>query len=163
MSAINKYRYLQALLIGIPMGFLSLFYGTKSFFIEKNDTLKNYTEYTGVITQLNDTVLFDKENDSYYDVTKIGLDSTNIYFTRITTKRNQIKNLLNPYDTITIYFEEDKVKEIKAIYRNDSFIVAFKKSYWVGVFFILWGLFWTIISVLYIFKHPEDLTGGKKL
>lgn len=161
MSAINKYRYIQAILIGLPMGFLALFYGTQSFYREINDTLKNYKESTGIITQLKDTLLFDTENDSYYDVTKIALDNTT-FFTRITTKRSQIKSRLNLYDTITIYFEEEDINEIKAIYSEYSFIVPFKKSYWVGIFFILWGLFWTIISILYVIKHPEDLKGGNK-
>ncbi|MFO8000375.1 MAG: hypothetical protein R6U46_03965 [Marinilabilia sp.] len=162
MSAINKYRYFQAIFIGLPMGLLSLFYGTKDFLYEKNDTIENYQVSTGAITQLSDTVLFDKKNNSYYEVTKITINNVVPYFTRITTKRNQIKGQLNPCDTITVFFDENSVKEIKAIRYKNSFVVEFKKSYWVGVFFILWGVFWTGISVLYIYKHSQDLTGDEK-
>ena len=162
MAAINKYRYLQAIFIGLPMGFLSLYYGTKNFVDEKKDTLKNYKESVGIITQLTDTVLFDNKSDSYYDATKMTLNNATSYFTRITTKRQQIKGQLNADDTVVVYFEESDLKNIKAIRYKDSFVVKFKKSYWVGIFFILWGLFWAIISALYVFKHPEDLTGGKK-
>jgi MFS superfamily sulfate permease-like transporter len=48
MAAINKYRYLQAIFVGIPMGLASLYYGSIALFdIQQN--VNDYQNFYGVV------------------------------------------------------------------------------------------------------------------
>jgi len=164
MSAINKYRYLQAIFLGLPMGIISLYFGAKSLLDIKQD-VNDYTTTSGIVDSIYyDYLKITPQSEHGSKALVVNIDNSQYHVFSKNNKNRILTNLQNA-DTVAVWYhiEETGNMKIKALKKGNFNVIKYEPGgYWVGIFFILWGLFWAIISALYVFKHPEDLTGGKK-
>lgn len=116
MSAINKYRYLQAIFVGLPMGIISLYFGTKSLLDIKQD-VNDYTTASGVI----DSIYYDylkitsqSEHSSKALVVEIGNSQYHVFYKN---DKNRIITNLQKDDTVSVWYhiEETGNMKIKAL------------------------------------------------
>lgn len=164
MALINKYRYLQAIFIGLPMGFISLYFGVKNIVDIKQD-IGDYPYTSGIVDSIYVDFLNISKSAEYPSEALCIKVKESAYYLTYGKHRLLINRYLAAGDTISLWYQEKDTgnKKIKGIKKGEKDIIKYEPGgYWVGIVFILWGLFWTIISGLYIVKHPEDLTGGKK-
>ncbi len=164
MSIFNTSRYLKAIFWGLPMGILSLYYGGKALTDIKQD-VNDYSYTHGVVDSIYDARIKISINSKRLSNTvMVQLNDSNFYVMSA-NDISAVINSLNTMDTISVWYQvrETGNKKIKAIQRGEESIIKYEPGgYWVGILFMLWGLFWLVISVLYVVKHPEDLFGGKK-
>jgi len=164
MGLINKYRYLQAILIGLPIGLLSLFYGTK-YLANIKQEVNDYSSTFGIVDSIyTDYINISSESKYQSEVIKIDVNN-NEYYVISKNQKQSLKENLRKKDSITLWYQNrnNGNKKIKAIRKNGVNIISYEpRGYWIGIFFIVLGLFFTVISFLYIVRHPEDLTGKKK-
>lgn len=160
MALINRYRYLQAIFIGLPMGIASLYYGTKDLASIKQN-VNDYPCYHGIVDSVYSDYISDNlKNISRSNVLLVRVSGDNFYVV-YGKHKNILLTSLNNQDSVSIWYQikDNGNKKIKAIKKGEVDIIKYEQGgYWVGIFFITWGMFWAIISFLYIIRHPEDLT-----
>lgn len=164
MALINKYRYLQAILIGLPIGLISLYFGVKNIVDIKQD-IEDYPYTSGNVDSIYVEFLYISKSAEYPREVLCLKVNENVYYLTYGKHRLLINKYLAVGDTICLWFQEKSTgnKKIKGIKKDEKDIIKYEPGgYWVGIVFIIWGLFWVIVSGLYIFKHPEDLLGGEE-
>jgi hypothetical protein len=160
MSIGNKYLYLRALM-SIPLGIFAFQLGFKELNNEIKMTKDSYLKFNGEVHMVTDTTLFDKEIGSYYDASKIVIEDS-IYYTRITKFRKILNANLAIEDKVAVYYRRDEgINKIKALYREEEPIIAYKNVYWVGVFFIIFGLVMTLLSIGALLSGLKSLLKDK--
>ncbi len=165
MSIFNTSRYLKAIFWALPMGILSIYYGGRALRNVKQD-VNDYPNTYGIVDSIYDArIKINISSVDYYNALMVRIENDDFYAMSGKNKRLILSNLLMN-DTVSIWYlmrEDGGEKEIKAIKRGEEYIIKYEPGgYWVGILFMLWGLFWLVISVLYVVKHPEDLFGSKK-
>jgi hypothetical protein len=161
MALINKYRYLQALFIGLPIGLLSLYYGSK-YIIEKPKDLTELNKKEAIVDTMFNGFILNKDRTRKSKAYIISLESDSC-FSIFNGHINKLQQNIDVNDTIIVWYKNTNYKKIAALKKNNQFIIEYNRGgYWIGIFFIVLGLFFAIISFLYIIKHPKDLTGKKK-
>lgn len=164
MSTITKYRYIQAIFIGLPMGIVSLYYGGKDL-LDIKQNVNDYQSFYGIVDSVFVDYLRIRNNSEPPTEVLCVIIDNKLYYLTYEKHRAAVKKNLDVGDTVSIWYEQKEIgnKKIKAIKSDASEIIKYEPGgYWVGIFFLLWGLLWAIISLLYIFKHPQDLMGGNK-
>ena len=159
MSIIKKYSYLRAIIIGIPFGLLSLISGINLFgTLTKIDELK---KVEGIIKNIESKEL--KRGERTYDLVEISLNSGDCFYSG--EFKHKIINYFNSNQStgksITIWHEKGK-DYIKQLLVDNKLLIKYKPPYWIAHFFLWLGIITLTSALIYVIKHPEDLTGRKK-
>jgi hypothetical protein len=160
MNKGRVYLYIRALFY-IPVGFFALQYGIKSLYSEVGKDINSYNDYQGYVSMMTDTTLFDKEIGSYYDASKIVIEDS-IFYTRITKFRNLINENLELKNHVIVYYRrEEGENNIKALYRGDEPIIAYKNVYWVAISVIVFGLVMSFLSIGALLSGIKSVLKGE--
>ena len=159
MGLIKKYSYLRALIIGVPFGLASLISGIKLFvdLPKFEDLIKE----EGTIYTIGSRKV--QEGNRNYDFVEIILENGNAYSSGEYKDKilyfftsNSIKK-----ETVKIWHEKGQ-NNIRQIVYGETLIIKYTPPYWMAHFFLWLGLITITSALIYVIKHPEDLTGSKK-
>lgn len=159
MNIIKKYSYLRTIIIGIPFGLLSLISGINLFgTLTKTDELK---KVEGIIKSIDSKEL--KRGNRTYDLIEISLNSGDCFYSG--EYKHEIEEFFNSKQYIgkfiTIWHETGK-DYIKQLSVDELLLIEYKPPYWIAHFFFWLGVITLSSGLIYVIKHPEDLTGIKK-
>jgi hypothetical protein len=163
MALIRKYSYLRALVIGVPFGIACIIVGLKQF-INIPDSVAKFCLYQGEITYYGMKSIYDRDAEANFNVFYIEIEDK-LYYTELGSNIDVLNSKLPAI--------HKKSKDAKVWYKKDSFyieqlligdrlLIVYKPPYWIGHFFLWLGVVTLASALIYVIKHPEDLTGKKK-
>lgn len=162
MSIFDRTRYIRALFVILPFGIMLSYFGIKSQFdLPKKHELQ---KISGVVLKTQVKKEYSKNYETYIDRERLYL---------VGHKRSYVFNKLRDYkmfqdrvmigDSVDIWLNPNTdIKAIRQFAKENKIILEYKRIDIAGLIMGGFGLVALIISVLYIFKHPEDLKGGKE-
>ncbi|ALO13814.1 hypothetical protein L21SP5_00132 [Salinivirga cyanobacteriivorans] len=161
MKYIKKYSYLHTAFIGIPTGLAFLIGGIVYFYKAPMD-VNDLKKIEGVIISAGLKTYY--ENNQKYSHFLVELDKYGVYKS---VYGKHIEKLVNiPRDSffnkdvdLWVSHNDDIIRQLQFDNQN---IIKFTPRYWIGHVFLWFGLITLISSIIYVIKHPEDLTGKKK-
>ncbi|MFA8435135.1 MAG: hypothetical protein ACEPOZ_11515 [Marinifilaceae bacterium] len=163
MSVIKKYGYIRAIIVGIPFGIACLIVGVGQF----KDIPKSINELDkseGIIESFGIKDIYDAEIETDLNVFFIKLKNDE-YYTELGRNIEILKThmpvKLKKTSKVTIWHKKNE-KYIEQLLIDNELLIKYVPPYWIAHFFFWLGLVTTISGIVYVVKHPEDLTGKKR-
>jgi|GEM_PF-2671921 hypothetical protein len=159
MGFIKKYSYMRALIIGVPFGLISLISGIKLF--GELPKIGELIIEEGVIFEIEPMIIRDGER--IYDFVEITLNNGKKYssgeYKEVILEYFKKQTSLNK--NIKIWHEKGQ-DNIRQLVYGDTLLIEYKPPYWIAHFFLWLGVVTLTSALIYVIKHPEDLTSKKK-
>ena len=158
MSFIKKYSYLRAIIIGLPFGILCLIYGVRLFrTIPKNDN--DLIKITGIVEKVGiEKIHRDNRNFVLY---MIQLKNKEKYYSEYIDKLEYIFEQEDKKNVSIIIWTTEDNEFIEQLVVNDELIIEYSPPFLIAHIFFWLGLVTILSALIYIIKHPEELTGKK--
>ena len=163
MSHIKRYSYIRAILIGIPFGIVCVIVGVQKFFEIPKDIFELSCEEVTVSSYGMKTI-YDNGADSNFNVFYIKTDDKEYYTElgkNIDILEKELPVLLKQTNNIKVWYL-DGDNYIKQLSVNNFILIEYSPPYWIAHFFLWLGIITLSAGLIYMIKHPEDLTGKKK-
>lgn len=148
---VNISRYLYAILSGIPIGLILLFFGINGVSLDENDLHKK----TGIVKELRlkDNVVYLKLNNE-----------PSYYHTAIPVQVRIIEEKINTGDKVTVYKIKDNsgICYIEKLTKNGETLIEFKNALLVPVISLILGIIIVAAGIVYLIRNFSDLFGGDK-
>ncbi len=148
---VNTSRYLYAILLGIPIGLILLFFGINGISLDETELHKK----TGIVKELRlkDGVVYLKLNNE-----------PSYFHTAIPEQVRIIEENINTGDKVTIYKIKDNsgLCYIEKLTKNGETLIEFKNALLVPVVSLLLGVVIIIAGIVYLIQNFSDLFGGDK-
>jgi len=158
MSIFDRTSYLRALFVLLPFGIVFLFFGIRGLAERETDLV----QYNGVINNVYLGIRYNENIDEYMEAIHIEIvDNESIFRTYIAKHIERLKHSINKGDTVTLWTRSQNYRIVK-LQRGEELLIPFNSTTWMDLFILLIGIVFTLLSVVYIIKHPEDLWGGDK-
>ncbi|MBN1113058.1 MAG: hypothetical protein JXA53_09125 [Bacteroidales bacterium] len=161
MGFIKNYSYLRALLVGVPFGLFCLVSGINMFIdLPKNE--KDLNLVSGKIVKYE--LKFARKTDRFI----ITLDNKKEYYSEngkdraLLVKYFAKRNLIGAEAVVWKDSDPDYNMYIEQLKVNNEMVIKFNPTFWVAHFFLWLGVITLASALIYVIKHPEDLTGKKK-
>ena len=159
MGYIKKYSYLRAFFIGIPFGIACIVGGIKTF--NELPEVGELIKVEGVISKIEPRVL--REGERIYDFVEITLNNGKKYSSG--EYKEDILNFFEKHkalNKVVKIWHENEHDNIRQLVYGDIMLIKYKPPYWIAHFFLWLGVITLAAALIYVIKHPEDLTGKKK-
>jgi len=163
MGYIKKYSYLRALFIGVPFG-ISCFIGGIMLFIEIPEDVSKLNMYKGEIISYGMKDIYDKEAREDFNVFYVDVQDKEFYTElgrNIDILKRDLPILFKRSKNIIVWCEEDSFY-IEQLQIGENLLIEYTPPYWMAHFFLWLGVITLASALIYVIKHPEDLTGKKK-
>jgi hypothetical protein len=151
--------------VGIPFGITSLVVGINLFRNTPGST-SELEKIQGGIQSFGIKNIYDKEAETNFQVFYIKLDTHNEFYTAIGKQKALLKtNLpkrLKRNQVVTVWYKKQS-KYIEQLSVGDKLLIEYSPPYWIAHFFTWLGVITLASGGIYLIKHPEDLTGKKKV
>jgi hypothetical protein len=158
MSYFNKAEYLTALFRMLPFGLGALIIGANGLLSKSSvDSLK---KNTGTVVWYGDKVIYTEDFHKYEQVfvvqIKDSIDTLRFHTYATAYREALISKLPKKGEKVTIWAKENKrIEQVQ--YKNDL-IIKYTGYTGVYVFFLLLGIIYTTITLLYLIKNPAFLS-----
>lgn len=164
MGFTNKAEYLTALLRLLPFGLLALYYGVNGLVVKtKVDSLY---KVAGEIIFSGTKKTYSRLSNTYDNAFVIKVADNNydtvVCCTFVTVDREKLKILEGiKGDYITVWCDPEIDNLIEQVEFNNQIIIKYTGHKFVYLFFVLLGGLYTVVTLLYLIKHPEHLFSKK--
>lgn len=157
MSYFNKAEYLSALFRMLPFGLGALIIGANGLLSKSSpDSLE---KVTGSIIWYGYKDIYIKSSHDIDNAFVLDISNKSDTFEYHTFATNYIEILkekkLSKGNKITVWGDE---KIIAQILYNNELIIKYDGNKWLYVFFLLLGIIYTTITLLYLIKNPAFLS-----
>lgn len=160
MSIFDRTRYIRAVFVILPFSVLALFFGIKSQF--DLPEIKEMLKVDGIYLKTSSVREYNKNYEVYINVYRVYIKGSKKSYAFNKPKDYELfKSSVQKGDNITIWVNtNNSFPAIRQFAKNDKILLKYKRIDVAGLILAGFGLIAFVISVLYIFKHPEDIKGG---
>ena len=163
MGYIKKYSYLRALFVGVPFGLYCFITGV-NLFIDLPKSEKDLNLVSGKIVQYESKFVAKEK----IEVFVLTLDNNKVYYSENEKERVMMvgyfakRNFIGAKAEVWKDYDPDYDMYIEQLTVNNEMVIKFNPTFWVAHFFFWLGVITLSSALIYVIKHPEDLTGKKK-
>jgi hypothetical protein len=162
MSKSEKYVYFWAIFTGIPFGIGCLAIAS-NYFTKIKSSVFDLERYDGKITSFEEKRIYEQQTKTHITEFFIKIENKE-FLTEIGKKREILKRYIpNAYKenrNITIWVDMSS-QNIEQLAIENKIIIPYFPPYWKGWTFLLIGLVFALMSIIYVIKYYKSTWGGK--